>query len=390
MRTWIDIDLDAVKANYHAACALTRARVTCVLKANAYGHGAVPIARALTEAGCGSFAVSCAREALELRSAGITGELLVMTPAEPEALPALIRGGVTLTAASAEDLMLADAAAGALGVPAVMHVKLDTGFHRLGFPCDRETAAALGSLIPALTNLRCEGLYSHLGLVSEERDRAQYARFCAMRDWLKEEGVLFADTHLCDSIGLVRYPEWHMSRCRVGAFLFGSRPPRKTPLPADCRETLALRAEVIAVHAVAPGETVGYDETPAERPLRVATVAAGYGDGYPRRLSGGRGQVLIRGMRAPVLGLICMDQLMADVTEIPGCAVGDTATLLGGGIGLQELADRAGTNRNECLTILSRRPVRVYREGGRITAVNDCLLDAGEEPEWTDKPGKKP
>ena len=382
LRTWIDIDLDAVVANYRTACSLTRARVICVLKANAYGHGAVRVAEALAEAGCRSFAVSCGREALQLRQAGIAGDILVMTPAGEAELTPLLQQGVTLTAASFRDLVQAEQAARALGEGErryPVHLKLDSGFHRLGFACDQTTARALADLLYGCYHLKAEGIYSHLGLVSEERDQAQCARFLQMCAWLRDAGVEISDIHLCDSIGLVRYPQWHFSACRVGALLFGVRPSRSDHLPFGCRETLAFRAKVSAVHDVPAGEVIGYAEEPTERPMRVATVCAGYGDGYPRRLSGGRGQVLIRGQRAPVVGLICMDQLMCDVSAIPDCSPGDTATLLGGGIPCAEMAEWAQTNRNECLTILSRRPVRVYRQGGRVVSVTDELLGIRED-----------
>jgi alanine racemase len=377
LKTWIDIDLDALKRNYRTACSLTRAKVTCVLKANAYGHGAVPVARALSECGCASFAVSFGREALELRRARIAGEILVMTSAEPEELPDLIRQHVTLTAASFEDLETADCAAQALGLKATIHLKLDTGFHRLGFNGGESTVQRLSGLIPRLSSVAIEGLYSHLGLVSRELDERQYARFNESAARLEANGISLPDRHLCDSIGLVRYPGWHMSRVRVGAFLYGVRPSGSENLPFACEETLALRAKVTRVAEVPAGEAVGYDEALTDAPVRVATVQAGYGDGYPRSLSHGRGQILIRGKHAPVIGLICMDQLMADVTGIPDCAAGDTAALIGGGIGYGEVADWAHTNRNECLALLSRRPVRVYHETGKPDHIRDDLI--GEE-----------
>ena len=373
MRTWIDVDLDALIGNYRAACSATKAEVSCVLKANAYGNGLLPVAEALQEEGCSHFAVSCVREALYLRHGGIRGEIHVMAPAEPEETEAAIRSGITLTAASFEDLLRAEDASARVGRQAMLHIKLDTGFHRLGFDCSRETARKLGKMIPSLPHIRTVGLFSHLGLVTRARDEEQYSRFVRMRDLLREEGITFSCVHLCDSIGLIRYPEWHMDRCRVGALLFGSHPAGDVYQRLGIRETAALRAKVIRVHEVPAGETIGYDETPTQRPVRIAAVAAGYGDGYPRRLSSGRGQILIRGKRAPVAGLVCMDQLMADVTDIPECQAGDTATLLGGGIAYSDAAAWAETNRNECLTILSQRPVRRYWRDGRIVREEDLL-----------------
>ncbi|MBR6029084.1 MAG: alanine racemase [Clostridia bacterium] len=376
LRTWIDVDLDALTENYRTACSLTAAKVTCVLKANAYGHGAVPVAKALREAGCQSFAVSCAREAIELRLAGIDGEILVMGAPEKDWLKALIASEVTLTAVCDTDLYDMAEAAAEFGA-AKVHLKLDTGFHRLGFACTAEAADAIAEALAACGGqVRAEGLYSHLGLVTAERDALQQQALEAMRSLLADRDVCPADVHLCDSIGLVRYPQWHYSRVRVGAFLFGVRPFRSEHLPFVCRETLAFRARVAQVRDVPAGEVIGYDDSGVTlRPTRAATLCAGYGDGYPRCLSNGKGQALIHGRRAPVIGLICMDQMMVDVTDIPDCETGDTATLLGGGVSYAEYADWAHTNRNECLTILSRRPIRRYWKQGRLALTTDGLLD---------------
>ena len=377
LRTWIEIDLDALIANYRTACGLTKATVTCVLKSNAYGHGAVQVGKALEAAGCRSFAVSCSREALELRGAGVNGEILNMGLTEPDAMEELLAAGnMLLTAASVDDLQAIDRAAEKAGVTARVHLKLDTGFHRLGFDCTESAAREAAEAIRALRHTRVEELYSHLGLVTRERDELQHARLMRFRDWLAEAGVTLDKWHLCDSIGLVRYPQWHGSRCRVGALLYGMRPFHTEDMPFSLAQTLVFKSRIAQIHTVEPGEVVGYDEAIVrERPMRVATVCAGYGDGYPRRLSNGAGKVAVRGKRAPVVGLVCMDQLMADVTDIPDCRAGDEVTLLGGDIPVAEAADWAHTNRNECLTILSRRPVRVYRQGGRVIETRDDLLD---------------
>lgn len=375
-RTWIDIDLDKLKANYRTACSLTQAKITSVIKSNAYGHGAVRVAQALVEAGCRSFAVSQAREAMELRRAGIPGEILVMGLAEAAALPELIREDVTLTTASVADLQAIEAAAAALDKTAVVHLKVNTGFYRLGFECTEADADAIAAALPTLPHVKAEGLFSHLGLINTERDIMQHDNLMKMHGWLAARGVVIPDVHICDSIGLVRYPDWHHSRSRAGAFLFGVRPYRSEHLPFEDPETLTFSTTVAQVHDVPAGEVVGYgDDMVFDHPIRVATLCAGYGDGYPRCLSNGNGQVLIRGKRAQVVGLVCMDQMMVDVTDIPDCAPGDTATLLGGGISYMEYSGWAHTNRNEAITIMSRRPVRVYHENGRVVTIHDMLLD---------------
>lgn len=382
MRTWIDIDLDKLLTNYRTACSLTHSLVTCVIKANAYGHGAVRVAQCLQEAGCRSFAVSCAREGLELRLNGITGEILVMGVTELPMLDSAVCADLTLTAADMEGLTAIETAAAARSRSVNVHMKVDTGFHRLGFDPRREAAAAIAETVKTMQWARVTGLFSHLGLCDREHDERQHEALMRFHGWLEEAGLPISDVHLCDSIGLVRYPEWHGSRVRVGALLFGVRPFHSEHLPFEHHETLALRASVAQVRDVKAGEIVGYgDEMPLTRDSRIATICAGYGDGYPRRLSNGCGKVCIRGKLAPVVGLVCMDQMMVDVTDIPGVIPGDTADLLGGGIPYNDMADWAGTNRNECLTILSRRPIRVYHQGGKVvTVLDDMLHDRRDTP----------
>ncbi len=374
-RTWIDIDLDKLLANYRTACSLApSARVTCVVKSNAYGHGAVRVAQTLQENGCTSFAVSCAREALELRRHGIAGEILVMGLTEKPYLAELIRLNVTLTAGSADDLLDMEQAAGQS--LAKVHLKVDTGFHRLGFGWDAQQAQLIADTLKKTPHVQAEGLFSHLGLVNRQRDEMQHDRLMQLHRSLQDCGVNIDDVHICDSIGLVRYPQWHHSRVRVGAMLFGVRPSRSEHMPFECRETLAFRTSISRIHQVPAGEVVGYgDDMILDYDARIATLCAGYGDGYPRCLSNGRGKVCIRGRMAQVVGLVCMDQMMVDVTDIPDARVGDTVDLLGGSIPYMTYADWANTNRNEAITILSRRPVRVYHQYGKTVTVLDSLLD---------------
>lgn len=376
-RTWIDIDLDKLIANYRTAVRLApAATVTCVIKSNAYGHGAVRIAQALQEAGCGSFAVSCAREALELRRHGVAGEVLVMGLTEPAYMPACVCADVTLTAGSLDDLAAMEAAGDETGKEAVVQLKIDTGFHRLGFPCTQAAAERIAAAAKKQRHVRVQGLFSHLGLVTEDRDVQQHEQLLAMQNWLAGYGLPLKDMHICDSIGLVRYPAWHHSRVRVGAMLFGVRPSRSEHMPFENHETLAFRTVISRIHDVPAGEVVGYgDDMILPYDARIATLPVGYGDGYPRCLSNGRGKVWLHGQWAQVVGLVCMDQMMVDVTDIPEAQVGDTVDLLGGHVPYMAYADWANTNRNECITILSRRPVRAYWQGGKIVTVLDSLME---------------
>jgi len=375
-RTWIDVDLDAIIRNYRTACSLTDSVVTCVLKSNAYGHGAVMVAKCLQEAGCRSFAVSCIREGIELRQNGISGEVLIMGAGETSWLQRAIMNDLTLTASSLAELDEISDAAERMEQAASVHLKINTGFHRLGFDCTRENAAAIGQFCREHPQVQVKEAFSHLGLINLERDTMQHDQLVRFAAWLEEENVLPKENiHLCDSIGLVRYPDWHGCRVRVGALLFGVRPPHSEHLPFENPETLVFRASLAQIHDVPAGEIVGYgDDVILTRDSRIATICAGYGDGYPRCLSNGRGSVFIRGSLAPVVGLVCMDQMMVDVTDIPDAAVGDAADLLGGAISYDVMAKWQNTNRNECISILSRRPVRVYHQHGRRDIVVDELI----------------
>ena len=377
-RSWVEIDLDEIVHNYKEACRLCGpgTKVTCVLKSNAYGHGAVEVANALQEAGADSFAVSCIREAFELRAAGISKEILVMTVTEEEALLESVRQNIQLTVASLGQAVSIDRAAAKARTKGVIHIKADTGMHRLGFVPGPQAIQDILK-IGQLKHIFVQGLFTHLALTNKERDGKQHDLLKGMYDALAEQGMRIPEMHLCDSIGMVRYPQWQYNRVRTGALLFGVRPMGSESIDFQCHETLCLKTTVAQVTDVAAGETVGYDSgSPLTRNSRVATLCAGYGDGYPRCMSR-VASVLIRGKLAPVLGLVCMDQMMVDVTEIPGVCEGDEVTLLGGGISYMQYADWAQTNRNEAITIVSRRPLRVYMKNGKVLKVLDYLSSDG-------------
>ena len=373
-RTVLYIDLDALKSNYRTACSLTRAKVCCVLKSNAYGHGSVQVAKALAEEGCDSFAVSCAREALELIEHDICGEILIMGPCEQDYHEALLDQNILFTVTCLDDIEELESSCKQFGTNCRVHLKIDTGFHRLGFDPRPDTAEKIAATLAGCPHVHAVGMYSHLGLIDTELDHAQYRRLIAMQDYLRAFSVTGLERHICDSISLVRYPQWHMERVRIGAFLYGVRPSRSEHMDFQCLETIRFVTTVSQVRSVRCGDAIGYGEERIDHDASVATLCAGYGDGYPRRLSNGTGSVLIAGKRAKVLGLICMDQMMVDVTDIPEVQRGSEAVLLGGGISYQEFADLAQTNRNECLAMLSRRPVRIYMEHEKVIARSDELL----------------
>ncbi|MBQ4436198.1 MAG: alanine racemase [Clostridia bacterium] len=356
-RAWLEVDLGALMANYREAHSLLKPGVEmiCVLKADAYGYGAKRVGQALYEGGVRFFAVATVPEALELIDA-LPKDIRVLCMGEPapEEFETCIRAGIRVTVGRAEILPALSRAVQLMNRPAIVHIKLDTGLHRLGF-------TDVADLLPAMKQegIIYEGVYSHLALRSREQSCVQHDLFAEMVKTLEAAGWRFPMVHLLDSIGLVRYPDWQYDAVRVGAFLYGNVPPayehfeRRQAVGRFC-------ARVKRVVTVPAGEGIGYDETPLTRETRVATLSVGYVDGYARSLSGA-GEVEIHGCRAKVLGLICMDQMMVDVTDIPDVRAGDTAVLLGGGITLNELAEWGHLNRNGVTACIGPRVPRVYK-----------------------------
>ena len=366
-RCWAEIDLGVVEANYDSARRICGpgVRVIPVMKANAYGLGAVALSRALAAKGAKLIAVAELNEALEIRRA-CGADAMVLGMVAPCQMERAVAEGVVCTVYGADMARALDAAAARVGKPARVHVKLDTGLHRLGFDWDRAGEELPG--VFALGNLRVEGLYTHLALRDRAADEAQIARLRAVTERLRAAGLDYGLLHAADSIGMVRYPEYRFDAVRTGAWLYGVVPSRYPNENGECRAPARLMTRVVQLRRVAAGEYLGYDEEhPLARDSMIATLSAGYADGYPRLNSAG--EVEIRGRRAPVAGLVCMDQMTVDVTDIPGARPGDEVTLLGGGIGLDECAGWAGTNRNDLLSRIGRRVPRVYLRGGKVEEI---------------------
>lgn len=383
----LEIDTDALRSNLREARRVVgpAVRIAAVVKADAYGLGAVVCGREFLDAGASLLAVARLEEALELRRALPGAPVLVMGHTEDGNLRVAVERDIVVTIFEERQAELLSAAASALRKRAVAQVKIDTGMNRLGLRCaegtgiDAAACARAVARMAALPALRIEGIYTHLALVDGATDALQFSRFRAVADALAGLGIDIPLKHVCDSIGLVRYPEYRLDLVRAGAILYGMAPTSLPPgVELKLRFAASLRARVSRVARLAPGEGVGYDFTYRAGPggATLATVAAGYADGYPRSLSN-RGFVSIRGKRAPVVGLVCMDQLTVDVSAIGGVVPGDEATLLGGGIDIMELAGLAGTNRNEILSSLGRRIPRSYLRGGAEIARADYLAAEG-------------
>ena len=364
-RCWLEVDLDAIIANYRSACNMLQggAKLIPVLKANAYGMNAVVIAETLKAEGADLFAVATTDEAEQLLNAVDDIEVLPMGLAGEGAMQRLIEGGHLLTLYSEKQGEKIRAIAKEAGLPAFVHIKVDTGLHRLGFHPE-EAADIVSRLCEGGHIIPC-GLFTHLAIHTAEMDAVQLAHLRAVRDQLMARGIDIPLTHAVDSIGMVRYPADHLNGARVGAWLYGVCPRNA---PVKCLAPAKFCARISQVRSLAKGELVGYDDdSPLTRDSVIATVSAGYVDGTPR--IGENWQVEVRGQRANVIGIACMDQLMIDVSDIPGVEEDDIVTFVGGVIGVDEYSDMGKLNRNEAWARIGRRVPRIFLKEGKPVRV---------------------
>lgn len=389
-RTWAEIDLDALAHNYRQVRAATdpKAKVCCVVKADGYGHGALRVAAELQSLDADWFAVSNLEEALQLRRGGIHKPLLVLGFTPPEEAAALANEDISQCVYSTDYAEKLSLCACAVGVQVKVHAKIDTGMSRLGFYFqdifrDEEAiqevinACSLPGLVP-------EGVFSHFAVSDEGRDgdaftMRQFGCFKELSEALVRSGTGKPIRHCANSAAVFDYPLSHLDMVRAGVVLYGLYPSEQLRARPDLRPVLALRSVVSHVKTVQPGTTVSYGRKfTAQREMRIATVPVGYADGYPRALGPGGAVVLIRGRRCPVLGRICMDQLMADVTGVDDVAMGDRVTLIGrdggGEITASEVAGWEGTINYEVVCALSKRVPRVYLKDGKVESIYNQLL----------------
>ena len=383
--TRVKIDLDAIARNFDAVREKASVKVMAVVKADAYGHGAIQVARLLQDK-CAFFGVSSMLEAMELRKAGLTTPILILGHTPVNAYPTAIREGIRPTIFHYEDAKALSLAAQEAGLAAPFHFAVDTGMSRLGFQVTEE-AADVCAKIARLPGLVPEGLFSHFATADcadLSRARQQAERFDRFYEMLKSRGVSVAIRHLDNSAGLMNFPN-HYEMVRSGIVTYGMYPSEEvSPELLKLEPALQFLSRVSHVKTLPAGREVSYGGTfVTTRDTRIATVPVGYADGYRRSLSG-KFYVLIHGMRAPILGRICMDQMMVDVTDIPETAVGDRVTLVGrdGGevITMESIAAAADSFNYEFVCGISRRVPRIYVQGGKNVHSVHYLLDSFASP----------
>ncbi len=355
------IDLDALTHNFGEVQRLVGpdVRVCAVVKANAYGHGAVPAARALLRAGAHALAVTNIDEAREVRGAGIGGPILVLSGVEPAHANEAVRLGLVPVVWDAAHLRgLAGEIAAGSRLP--VHLKFDTGMRRLG----ADDAPGLAAVAREL-QVPVEGVFSHLACADEPGHTSVTQQLRAFEDAVEAveaTGLRPGIQHLANSAGILADPRTHLDMVRPGLLLYGCLPPPWVG-ELDLKPVMELKTRILHVKTVPAGSKVGYGWTyETTRESRLAVLPVGYGQGYPRALSN-RAEVSLRGGRAPVVGTISMDHTTIDVTEIEGARLGDEVTLWGGthGPDVMDLATRAGTIGYELLTRIPRDAPRIYK-----------------------------
>ncbi len=386
-RVFAEIDLDAVVFNMESMRRnlAPETGLVGVVKADGYGHGSVPVARAIASY-VEAYAVATAEEALLLRRHGIGKPVLILGPVHKSHYGSLVEQGIRPVIFTMEQARELSEEAVRQERRADFHLAVDTGMSRIGLDAD-ENGARLAMEICSLPGIRAEGIFTHFARADEEDKSwsdAQLARFLGFVELLEERGLRIPVKHCANSAAIIDMPKTGMNWARAGISLYGMYPSGEVAKEAvPLRPVMSLKSFVTYVKEISPGRQVSYGGTfVAEEPTRVATVPVGYGDGYPRNLSG-CGYVLIHGQKAPILGRVCMDQLMADVSRIPDVGTGTEVTLIGrdgpSEIRVEDLAEWGGGFHYEIVCDIGKRVPRVYLRGNEAVGAKDYFEDVYPE-----------
>lgn len=379
-RTWAEINLDAISHNFQVIRAQLKpgTMTCCVIKADAYGHGAEVLAKEYEGLGADWFAVSNLEEAMQLRAVGIKLPILILGYTPPDFAAKLSELDIAQAVLSPEYAAKLSAEAVKAGVTVRAHVKLDTGMSRIGFLYQNQSrdCRSVGEVerVCRMPGLNCEGIFTHFAVADEGNDgRAytmmQYDNFMRAISLLQQRGVTFQIRHCANSAAIFDYPEMQLDMVRPGIILYGLMPSSRMKKPIDLIPAMELKSIVSLVKTVEAQTCVSYGRRfVTKRRTKIATVPIGYADGYPRHLYL-RGSMLVRGCKAKIIGRVCMDQLMLNVTSIPEVQEGDVVTAFGRDgqsiITADELAAHNHTINYELVCMISKRVPRIYYKGGK-------------------------
>lgn len=377
-----EINLTAIRKNIQTMkhCIPKDKKLLAVIKANAYGHGAIEVAQTLEDL-ADYYGVAFIDEAVELRKAGIDKPILILGHTDESLFPVLLDYDITQTIYSVEQAKVLSALAVDKGKKAKIHIKIDTGMNRIGFPCNKQSIEKI-TAITCLSGIYAEGIYTHYYL-ADVADKSvankQLTRYTEMIQWLEAENVHFAIRHISNSAGIMEMPNDTYDMVRSGIATYGLYPSEEMNKEACVLyPAMELKSHITHVKKVSVGETIGYGATytvPEDKVI--ATVEVGYADGYPRALSN-QGRMLLHGKFAPIVGRVCMDQTMIDVSHISDVEVGDEVVLAGVQgeefISVEELADMSASFNYEFVCDINRRVPRIFYKDGIVVEEKNYLI----------------
>lgn len=383
-RSWAEIDLDAIA---HNVCEIKKlignsVEMMGVVKADAYGHGVLEVVRTLLDNGVTQLAVSMLDEAIQIRNMGINVPILILSYTDPSRAEEIVSNGVMQTVFNTELASAISKAAVKLDKTAKIHVKIDTGMTRIGFMPGHEAVKSIKE-ISRMPGITVEGIFTHFASADEnerEYTNMQFKRYMSVCSELLKEGIDIPVKHTCNSGGIMQYPEMYLNMVRPGVILYGLYPSSEVDREKlQLKPAMTLKANVILVKDVEPDTCISYGRTfRTSRKSKIATIPIGYADGYSRILSN-EGKVLINGEFAPIVGRICMDQCMVDVTDLKNeVHTGDEVVLFGcqgnESISVDEVAAKIGTINYETICVIGKRIPRVYFKDGKICSVLNYLI----------------
>lgn len=390
-RAWAEINLDAIENNIRAIRRYVNkdAKILGTVKADAYGHGYLEVARTLLENGADALAVACVDEAVQLRRCMFDCPILILGHSSIDEAETLVKEDVMPACFDIELAKAVSDAAVKQNKTAKIHIKIDTGMGRVGYRYTDDKEANERSIaeilkIAALPGIEINGIFTHFSVADDNDDEytfLQFDRFCEICERLKNSGVEIPVRHCCNSAALIRFPHMHLDMVRPGIILYGLSPSEVADGKAlGLKPAMTFKARLTNVKTVEKGSSVSYGRRfITEKESRIATIPVGYADGYSRILSG-RVQVIAGGKLCNIVGNICMDQCMIDVTNVNNIAVGDEVILFGGGddieLPVESLADIMGTINYEILCMVGKRIPRIYIKNGVVQTTHNYLLDS--------------
>ena len=382
-RTWAEVDLDAIAHNIKEIRKITNpsAQLMAVVKADAYGHGFLEVTKTLLENGADRLAVATLREGEQLRSRGVQVPILVLGALMEEDIEDYINFNITPNVFSYETAHAISYIAEKKEKVTKIHIKLDTGMSRIGFLTGENNEKVVEEIIKIskLPYIEIEGIFSHFSTSDEYDDsytRLQFKRFTDVINMLEERGLHIPIKHICNSAAIMMYPEMHMDMVRPGVILYGMYPSDEVDKSKlDLKPAMTLKAKVTLVKEVEPGRGVSYGkEYITDRVTKIATVPIGYADGYLRRLAKD-GKMIVHGQQVPIIGRICMDQCMIDVTNVHNIERGDEVILFSDkGITVDDLARWLDTINYEVTCVIGKRIPRIYKKNGKAVKVLNYLV----------------